>query len=115
ERSVPIYRNLGKLYEEVEDEAAALRIFGEGRELFPDDNGLVFDELDFYLKQGNPVDAMELMEKALALDPGNATLWYSLGVAKLKEGAIGEAEDAFEKAVSIKPDYYHAYYHLGLI
>lgn len=115
ERSVPIYRNLGKLYEEVEDDAAALRTFREGRELFPDDNGLVFDELDFYLKQGNPVDALELMEEALALDPGNATLWYSLGVAKLKEGAIGEAEDAFDKAVSLKPDYYHAYYHLGLI
>lgn len=110
-----IYRNLGKLYEETGKTADAYRVFQEGRRQYPDHEGLAFDELDFYLKNANPVDAIDMMESAVRLDPDNATIWYSLGVAQLKAGAVGEAEKAFSKATELKPDYYDAYYNLGLI
>ncbi|HYH55756.1 MAG TPA: tetratricopeptide repeat protein, partial [Anseongella sp.] len=92
-----------------------LRVFQEGRSLFPDNAGLAFDELDFFLKEGDPADAVEMMKAALKFSPENETIWYSLGVVQLKVGAVGEAEKAFKRAVELKPDYYDAYYNLGLI
>ncbi|QEC53238.1 tetratricopeptide repeat protein [Anseongella ginsenosidimutans] len=110
-----IYRNLGKLYEETGKAADAFRVFQEGREEYPENEGLAFDELGFYLKNGNPADAIEMLESVIKFDPTNPTIWFSLGVAQLKAGTIGEAEDAFKKAVELKPDYYDAFYNLGLI
>lgn len=114
-KDAKIYRNLGKLYEETEKDAEALRVFQEGRSLFPENEGLAFDELSFYLKQGSPVDAIEMMKSALKFDPDNETIWYSLGVAQLRAGSISDAEEAFKKAIEFKPDYYAAYFNLGLI
>lgn len=110
-----IYRNLGRLYEEADSTADAFRVYKEGRAAFPDNEGLVFDELDFYLENGSPVDAIEMLQSALSVDSDNATIWYSLGIAQLRTGDVGEAEDAFKKAVELNPDYYKAYYNLGLL
>lgn len=110
-----IYRNLGKLYEDSDKAAEAFRVFQEGREVFPNHEGLVFDELDLYLEHGDPADAIEMLKSALRFDDNNPTIWYSLGVAYLKTNTVGEAEDAFKKAVELKPDYYDAYYNLGLL
>src|SRR3546814_314121 len=114
-RSPQIYRNLGKLYEETDKTAEAYRVFREGKAQYPENEGLVFDELDFYLKNANPAEALDMIEAALKFDPDNPTIWYSLGVAHLKAGSIGQAEKAFARAAESKPDYYKAYYNLGLI
>src|SRR3546814_7341285 len=79
-RSPQIYRNLGKLYEETDKTAEAYRVFREGKAQYPENEGLVFDELDFYLKNANPAEALDMIEAALKLDPDNPTIWYSLGV-----------------------------------
>src|SRR3546814_7920207 len=57
-RSPQIYRNLGKLYEETDKTAEAYRVFRAGKAQYPENEGLVFDELDFYLKNANPAEAL---------------------------------------------------------
>src|SRR3546814_14071819 len=109
-RSPQSYRNLGKRYEETDKTAEAYRVFREGKAQYPENEGLVFDELDFYLKNANPAEALDRIEAALKFDPDNPTIWYSLVVANLKAGSIGQAETDLASEDEVKPDYDKDYY-----
>lgn len=48
-------------------------------------------------------EALPLLQKAVALDPRNASLWYNLGDLQQYLGQTDEAERAYEKALSLQP------------
>ena len=57
--------------------------------------------------------AVELIGKAIAIQPDNAFLHCNLGLVFNELGEIGSAVASFDNAVAVKEDYPEAYYHRG--
>lgn len=112
-----------------EDVAAAEEILTVGREKYPDDLGLLFSEINHYLKL-EKVDVLEEKLKfAIEKEPDNPSLYSTLGnvydklyQASYKGGNMDQAnsyftlsKDYYENAIKIKPDYTDAIYSVGAL
>jgi tetratricopeptide (TPR) repeat protein len=64
-------------------------------------------------EQGAWPQAEDLFRQALNVDPRNAQLHYSLGLALEKQGRLQEASGCFQQALLCRPDYPEAYQALG--
>ena len=67
-----------------------------------------------YLQQGRWVQAVQELEKALSIEPGNPQVHLNLGTALSRAGRLPEALEAFAETVRLKPDFPEAHYSLGL-
>ncbi len=65
--------------------------------------------------QGRSEEAILLLERARALDPGNPDLLNDLGVACFNARHWNETRDAFEAVLALRPDYANAHINLGLL
>lgn len=63
----------------------------------------------------DPKKAMEFLDQALALDPGNTTTINNRGVAYYQLGQRQSALDEFNKAVKTAPDYGDAYNNRAIV
>ncbi len=54
-----------------------------------------------YLHEGNPEGAVEVLEKAVKLDPGNWTAWNHLGMAYMEKNRPEQAERALKKSIKL--------------
>jgi tetratricopeptide (TPR) repeat protein len=112
-----------------DDVAEAEKILTASREKYPEDLGLLFSEINHYLKL-EKVDVLEEKLKiAIEQEPENQSLYSTLGnvydklyQSAYREGNFSEAEDYFvsakeyyEKAINIKPDYTDAIYSIGAL
>lgn len=59
-------------------------------------------------------DARRYLEEAVAVNPGDAESWDSLGVIHGNQGQLERARAAFERAVSVRDDYASGYFNLGI-
>jgi len=105
----------------------ALGFLNEGREAFPDDVGLLFTEINYYLSAGQMDILEDRLKKAIAKEPNNPSLYYTLGRvyadvsdAKKEEEDEAAAKDYFNKAIEQfnmalekKDDFYEAWYGIG--
>jgi adenylate cyclase len=64
--------------------------------------------------RANAEKALEVSEKAVALDPDSAEARASRGLAMFINEEYVEAEREFEKAIELNPNLYEAYYYSGL-
>jgi tetratricopeptide (TPR) repeat protein len=58
-------------------------------------------------------DAADYLERAVALDPGDAEAWLALGNARAGQGSLQEAHAALRRAVELRPDDVAALVDLG--
>jgi tetratricopeptide (TPR) repeat protein len=110
---VKIYNLLAAIYKSEKDDAKAYEIVQKGRKFFPEDNGLMIEELNYYLANGKSAEAIESLEKAVQADPNNASLFLAQGNLLDKAGQQEKAAEAYKQAILLKPDYFDAYYNLG--
>ena len=68
-----------------------------------------------HLRQENWRPAVPLLERAAALEPSDAAIWYKLGVACLQLGLHERAEGCFRKAVALDSRHAKARTNLGVI
>ena len=68
-----------------------------------------------YLKENNFEKAKEYYEKAIELEPNDATGYHNLGVVFYKFGHLEMAKSYFEKVILINNNFASAYNYLGLI
>lgn len=61
------------------DEAGAQAILAEGRKKFPEDSGLLFAEINAYLKAGRLDELTDRLKAAIAKEPTNTSLYVTLG------------------------------------
>ncbi|MHA4847393.1 tetratricopeptide repeat protein [Flavitalea antarctica] len=61
------------------DEPGAAIILSEGRKKFPNDTGLLFAEVNAYLKAGKLEELIASMEQAIRLEPDNIELYVTTG------------------------------------
>ncbi|MGB1075676.1 MAG: tetratricopeptide repeat protein [Flavobacteriales bacterium] len=83
------------------------------RELFPREQGLIIEELNIYLENGDYERAENNLKLAAEGDPENEILWFSLGSVYDNLEKTDEAAVAYQKALDIQPDYFDANYNLG--
>lgn len=108
-----IYIFQSGLLKEQGDTNAAIAVVQKGRQLFPSDNNLIIEELNFYLFRGDDVKAMEVMDAAIQSDPQNASLYFARGTVFDRMGKKDDAANSYQKAIELKGDYFDAYYNLG--
>jgi predicted O-linked N-acetylglucosamine transferase (SPINDLY family) len=65
------------------------------------------------LARGEAKQAIELLQRAVALQPQSADLWCSLGAAHRQVGDFAEAHTVYEQALALKPDYPEVLSNLG--
>ena len=66
------------------------------------------------LKAGRPGEAINPLQHAAALHPGDATIQHDLALAYLETGRLAEAAAAFRQAVAANPRYTGAHFRLGV-
>lgn len=112
-----------------EDMDAAAEILEKAREMYPDDLGLLFTEINHYLKLDKIDVLSEKLKLAIEKEPENPSLYSTLGniydriyQEKYEAGAMDEATEYFdlakenyEKAVEIKPEFTDAIYSIGAL
>ena len=123
-----VYEALYKLELENDEEAAAA-ILQEGREKFPDDTSLLFNEINHYLRAGKLGELTGRLEAAIAKEPDNPSLYSTLGNVydnlyqkELAENNEAKATEYFDKAfenynksLELKPGFFDAVYSIGAL
>ncbi len=112
-----------------EDIEEAEAILTKAREKYPDDVGLLFSEINHYLR----LEKVEVLEEkllaAIEQEPENPSLYSTLGNVydklyqnSFKEGDTESADEYFEsakkyyaEAIELKPDYTDAIYSVGAL
>ncbi|MCC6459671.1 MAG: hypothetical protein IT260_04350 [Saprospiraceae bacterium] len=124
-----VYEGLYNCKLEAQDVAGAKKILEEGRKKFPKDSGLLFAEINTYLKEGKLDDLVSRLKQAIEQEPDNTSLYVTLGNvydnlyqreiqakndAKAKEN-FDFAKQYYEGAVSKDPKNADAAYSLGAL
>jgi hypothetical protein len=76
--SLFVYTGLYKLTLK-NDRAAALKLLEKGRKKFPNDNNLLFSEINHYLTDGKLNELIEKLKEGIAKEPKNVSLVFTLG------------------------------------
>lgn len=90
-------------------EPDAVKYLEKGRELFPEDSGILFAEINYYLKEGRLDDLTGKLKAAIEKEPTNSSLYITLGSVydqlTQKERAAGNIEKA-DEYFALALDYY---------
>lgn len=85
--------------------ADALTYLNKGRELFPEDTGLLFAEINHYLKEGKLDVLIEKLEVAKEKEPDNVSIYNTLGNVydqmnqkEREAGNLAKADEYFDKS-----------------
>ncbi|MEM8585870.1 MAG: hypothetical protein AAGF87_16455 [Bacteroidota bacterium] len=102
-----VYDGLFRIAQAQENEEAAIAYLQEGREKFPDDNALLFNEINYYLAKGELNVLLDRLSTAIEREPENEGLYTTLGSVydKLYQDAFSEgdmetSQEYFEQAKS---------------
>lgn len=124
-----IYEGLYSLKLEAGDEAGAQKILEEGRVKYPEDSGLLFAEINVYLKKGKLDELTGRLKQAITKEPDNISLYVTLGnvydnlyqaMSKEKNEAksaeyFEEAKKYYTQAMTKDPKNVDAVYSLGAL
>lgn len=112
-KTAAIYQTLAQIMKEEKDTAKAIEYLVAGRKAFPNEVGLVIDELNIYMIQNRQAEIVSNLNEAIKLDPENATLYYALGYAYDRQKNEELAILNYNKAIEKKPDYFEPSYNIG--
>ncbi|MCE2790245.1 MAG: hypothetical protein LW630_10085 [Saprospiraceae bacterium] len=124
-----VYEALFNQASENKDIDKAMKYLEEGRKANPEDNSLLFAEINYYLKEGKLEVLTGKLKDAIAKEPNNVTVYTTLGnvydqlnqqertagnAAKADE-YFGLAFDYFKQALGIDPKNFDAVYSQGAL
>lgn len=124
-----VYHYMVESYNKLKKPEKALEMINEGRKLFPSDQSLVYDAINYYIGINQLEKLDEILETAITKDPKNKSLYYIKGKMYeglvenyLKEGKRDEAakqtanaQTYYNKALEIDPKYFDPLYSLGAL
>jgi tetratricopeptide (TPR) repeat protein len=124
-----VYQSLYDLRAAANDEAGATKVLEEGRKKFPEDPGLLFTEINTYLKAGKLDQLTDRLKQAIKQEPNNVSLYITLGnvydnlfQSQLKEKNdaksteyFNQAKDYYNQALGKDPKNVDAIYSLGAL
>ncbi len=126
-----VYSSLFDLLMNEDNEEKALEVLDKGKELFPDDNTILFARINYYIQN----DELELLEQSLMqaveAEPENASVHSALANVYMKiynrmvEAEEYDKEEAnryknlsieyYDKAIDLDPKDFEPYYSVGSI
>jgi tetratricopeptide (TPR) repeat protein len=108
------YLNLGVAYFKLKDFERAEEYWAKAKAIYPN-NPLLKRNFDLlaatYFNQGmsigakNIEKAIQLMEKAVSINPSNVEYWYNIGGACFTIKQYDKARNAWTQALNLKPDH----------
>jgi tetratricopeptide (TPR) repeat protein len=123
-----VYEAMYKI-KSAEDSDAAYKYLEKGRELYPDDLGILFAEINHFLRTGKKEILVEKLKTAIKQEPTNKSLYFTLGNVydQFFQQAVQDTNKVDEKkyydlamaqydeALKIDPDYVDAVYGKGAL
>lgn len=120
-----------RMYSAAGDDEKSFALLQEGRKKYPNNQTMVTDEVNVYLKKDQHAEAMKSLEKAIEGEPNNASLHFALGFVNDRLAAkeieanpkgsdaydayIAAAEKSYAKSVELDGDNFDAVYNLGAL
>jgi tetratricopeptide (TPR) repeat protein len=102
--SAAVYGALGEIYgKELGDLAKARAYLEDGLRVAPEDVSILTKLGIVYGMTGETERALELFDRAISRDPGNATLYLDKGMALRQMGNVAEGDRFVDKALQIDP------------
>ena len=122
-----LYTSLASIHMAEGDTAKALDYVMQGREQYPDDLNIIFNEANIYIFTGDTERAKDVLALAIEKDPENPGLYFALA-ANLDKMAQDttyslndrqsfhlEAENYYKQAIEKDSEYFDAIYNLGVL
>lgn len=111
-----MYLDLMRVYKLAGQDDEAFNILKEGREKYPDDQALLTEETNYYLKSPEKLDeALANLNQAIEKDPKNASFYFARGTLQDKKGDPDAAAADYKMASELDPEMSDAFYNLGAI
>jgi len=101
-------------YKEMGDTATSVEVMKEGFEKYPENQQILFELINYYIDTNNSQEAINYLDKAIAKESDNPTLYFAKGSALEKLGRGEEALEVYQKAIDVDPDFANAYYNIGV-
>ena len=100
-----VYDGLYKIYDAKGDKDNAYKVLQEGRKAFPDENSLLFTEINYYLAENKLDQLTSKLDEAISKEPDNISLYATLGQvyerlynSNKEEGNEAAAQEYYTKA-----------------
>jgi len=124
-----VYEALYNINIEKGNKEQALKYLNEGRKKFGNDTGLLYAEINYYIKEGKLDELTDKLKKAIELDSNNVTVYTTLGsvydqlhTKAFEAGDETKAKEYFNlalkyftKATEKDPDNFDAIYSIGAL
>ncbi len=124
-----VYEALYNINIEKGNKEQALKYLNDGRKKFGDDTGLLYAEINYYIKEGKLDELTDKLKKAIELDSNNVTVYTTLGsvydqlhTKAFEAGDTAKAKNYFNlafkyftKATEKDPDNFDAIYSIGAL
>ena len=110
-----IYHYLSEIYVKEGDNEKALEIINSGREMFEDDQGLINEEINLYIKLNRSEELLEKLTIALDDDPENEVLLEIRGTVYYNSDNFKSSEKDFRRILEFNPNNFNANSIIGSI
>ncbi|RIJ41635.1 tetratricopeptide repeat protein [Pontibacter oryzae] len=94
---------------------AVMATLANGLKEHPNSVYLMQEELKYYLKNDRADEAMDKLDKAIAADPSNASLYAVKGNLMERKKDFEGAKKTYKKAIEVDANNFDAYYNLGVL
>lgn len=109
-----IYNSLIYIETQINNNAdEALKYISKARELFPDNEDYIKQEINILINQGRYEEANDRTAEAIESDPDNPVLYYNRGVLFEQMDQGEKAVENYQKAIELDSEYYDAVFNLG--
>jgi hypothetical protein len=98
-----------------EDNEKALEIIKSAKLKFPGDLDLAKSEINALIKLERIDEAQKELEAAIAKEPDNANLRFTLGVMYEEIGQPLKAKEAYKSSITVDPEYFNSRYNLAVL
>lgn len=109
------YSSKANLQSQAGDEDGALVTLKAGRELYPNDQGLLTQELNIYLKKGKMDEALTNLNAAIENDPENHIFYFARGTIYDNKKDVENATSNYQKSAELNPEHFDSFYNLGAL
>lgn len=108
-----LYQSLSRIHKKEGDKEKSLEVLQAGRKAYPNNQGLIFEEIDYFLQADKAEDALTSLNTAIELEPTNAFLYYVRGTVQEKLENKDAAILDYKKSLELDPKQHDAAYNLG--
>lgn len=108
-----LYQSLSRIYKKEGNKEKSLEVLQAGRKAYPNNQGLIFEEIDYFLQADKAEDALVSLNTAIELEATNAFLYYVRGTVQEKLNNKDAAILDYKKSLELDPKQHDAAYNLG--